>query len=58
LIGALLGHSSPATTARYAHLFQDPQRAAVEKVAAIVTAAENGGSGSVTVDVKSGKRRG
>jgi integrase len=37
LIGALLGHSQPATTARYAHLFDDPQRAAVERVAAIVT---------------------
>lgn len=31
LIGALLGHSNPATTARYAHLFDDPQRAAVER---------------------------
>lgn len=39
LIGALLGHSNPATTARYAHLFQDPQRAAVEKVGAIISAA-------------------
>jgi integrase len=39
LIGALLGHSNPNTTARYAHLFQDPQRAAAEKVAAIITAA-------------------
>ena len=39
LIGALLGHSNPTTTARYAHLFQDPQRAAAEKVAAIITAA-------------------
>ena len=39
LIGALLGHSSPATTARYAHLFLDPQRAAVERVGAIVTGA-------------------
>jgi integrase len=39
LIGALLGHSNPATTARYAHLFQDPQRAAVEKVGAIVNGA-------------------
>jgi integrase len=37
LIGALLGHSNPATTARYAHLFQDPQRAAVERVGAIIT---------------------
>jgi integrase len=36
LIGALLGHTQPATTARYAHLFQDPQRAAVEKVGAII----------------------
>jgi integrase len=44
LIGALLGHSNPTTTHRYAHLFQDPQRAAVEKVAAIITAASNGGT--------------
>jgi integrase len=35
LIGALLGHSNPKTTARYAHLFVDPLRAAAEKVAAI-----------------------
>jgi integrase len=34
LIGALLGHSNPATTARYSHLFMDPQRAAVERVGA------------------------
>jgi integrase len=39
LIGALLGHSDPATTARYAHLFQGPQRAAAEKVGAVVVAA-------------------
>jgi integrase len=36
LIGALLGHSNPTTTHRYAHLFDDPQRAAVEKVGSIV----------------------
>jgi integrase len=36
LIGALLGHSNPATTARYAHLFDDPMRAAVEKVGAVI----------------------
>jgi integrase len=35
MVGALLGHSQPATTARYSHLFDDPQRAAVEKVGAI-----------------------
>lgn len=35
MIGALLGHSQPATTARYAHLFDDAQRAATEQVSAI-----------------------
>jgi integrase len=39
LIGALLGHSSPSTTHRYAHLFDDPQRAAAEKVGAVIAAA-------------------
>lgn len=33
LIGALLGHSQPATTARYAHLASDPLRAASESIA-------------------------
>jgi integrase len=40
LIGALLGHSNPATTSRYAHLYDDPQRAAVERIGALV---ENAG---------------
>jgi integrase len=35
LIGALLGHANPKATARYSHLFDDPLRAAAEKVAAI-----------------------
>lgn len=39
LIGALLGHTQPATTARYAHLSDDPQRRAVERAAAIITGA-------------------
>jgi integrase len=42
LIGALLGHSNPQTTARYAHLFLDPQRAAVEKVGAVIARGEWG----------------
>jgi hypothetical protein len=37
---ARLGHSNPNTTARYAHLFLDPQRAAVEKVGAIIAGGE------------------
>lgn len=32
LIGALLGHSQPRTTARYAHLASGPLREAVEKI--------------------------
>jgi integrase len=39
LIGALLGHRSPATTQRYAHLHLDPQRQAVETVGAAFIAA-------------------
>lgn len=37
VIGALLGHSQPTTTARYSHLFDDPLREATERVGAIVT---------------------
>jgi integrase len=43
LIGALLGHSNPVTTHRYAHLYDDPQRAAVERVGAEVEAATRKG---------------
>jgi integrase len=37
LIGSLLGHSSPNTTHRYAHLFQHVERQAVETVGTIIT---------------------
>src|SRR5215831_18359845 len=36
LVGALLGHSAPSTTARYAHLYDDAQRAAVERVGSAI----------------------
>jgi integrase len=39
LIGALLGHSNPTTTARYSHLYDDPLRAAVGRVGAAIAAA-------------------
>ena len=55
LIGALLGHSNPATTHRYAHLFDDPQRAATEKVGAIISAAGKPTSGEV-VPMSGGRR--
>lgn len=37
IIGALLGHTQPNTTARYAHLMDDPLREATERVGAIVS---------------------
>jgi integrase len=37
IIGALLGHSNPQTTARYAHLLDDPLRAATERAGAIIS---------------------
>lgn len=36
VIGALLGHTQPATTARYAHLLDDPLRRATERAADFV----------------------
>ena len=43
-IGALLGHTQAATTARYAHLLDDPLRAATERVGAILA---RGGSADI-----------
>lgn len=48
LIGAMLGHSNPSTTARYAHLFDDPMRAAAERVGRLV---EDAGRGEPSDDV-------
>jgi len=45
VIGALLGHKHPSTTARYAHLAADPLRAADDAVGAkIATALQTGSS--------------
>ena len=45
IIGKMLGHSQPATTARYAHLASDPVKAAAAAVAGKIAAAMGGGSG-------------
>jgi len=42
LIGALLGHSNPSTTARYAHLFDDAQRAGANTVGKFIADATAG----------------
>jgi integrase len=42
IIGALLGHTAPATTARYAHLLDDALREATERVAGAWQVANGG----------------
>ena len=44
IIGALLGHTQAATTARYAHLTDDPLRAATERAGAIISGAGTPGA--------------
>jgi len=39
IIGKLLGHSQPATTARYAHLDSDPMRRIFETIGSTISAA-------------------
>lgn len=51
VIGALLGHTQPATTQRYAHLLDDPLRAATERVGALVS----GQPSAEVVSVKGGR---
>lgn len=43
VIGALLGHRQAATTARYAHLADDPLRAAAERIGGTIADAMHGG---------------
>lgn len=53
-IGGLLGHSQPATTRRYAHLADDPQRRAADVIGNEVAAAL--GLGAEVVLLKGGQR--
>lgn len=53
IIGALLGHTQAATTQRYAHLLDDPLRAATECVGAFVAGA---GNARAEVGPKAGRR--
>jgi integrase len=47
IVGKLLGHSQPATTARYAHLDADPVRRAVSSTGATIAP----GLGNKNIDV-------
>ncbi len=54
LIGSLLGHSQPQTTARYAHFADDPRHAAANAVASSIAASMGGGKARVIPLRKSG----
>ena len=47
IIGKLLGHSQPATTARYSHLDADPMKRAADIIGRQIAAAMEGRSGDV-----------
>jgi len=54
IIGKLLGHTQPATTARYSHLDADPLRRAADIIGNKIAAAMDGQRGEV-VDMKGRK---
>ncbi|MGF7009098.1 tyrosine-type recombinase/integrase [Aminobacter sp. BE322] len=56
MIGKLLGHSTPAMTARYAHLADDPVRAVAEKTAATVAAAMGVAAGGEVIEFRKATR--
>lgn len=56
VIGKMLGHSQPATTARYAHLADDPVKAASDAVGARIAAAMDGDKLGDVVDFANTKR--
>jgi len=55
-IGKLLGHASPATTARYAHFDSDPLRRASEVIGAVLVSAMDGTKDTADLSKYSTKR--
>jgi hypothetical protein len=56
VIGKMLGHSKSTTTARYAHLADDPVKAASDAVGRHIAAAMDGGSNRDVVDLLMSRR--
>ena len=56
MIGKLLGHTQPQTTARYAHLDHDPAQAANEAIGQRIAAALDGKLGARVVKLKARRR--
>ena len=57
IVGKLLGHALPSTTARYAHLSENPVRQAADRVGAAVAAALEGRSGGEVVVLPTPQKR-
>jgi len=57
IIGKLLGHTQSATTARYAHLDNDPLRRAAENIGGRIAAALEGKGSGAVVDLRGNRRR-
>jgi integrase len=56
IIGKLLGHAQAQTTARYAHLADDPLRKASNAIGSTIEAAMAGGKGADVVRIRGGGR--
>ena len=54
IIGRLLGHTQAATTQRYAHLMDDPLRAAAERAGAIISGAGQVGAEVLPISSRKG----
>jgi integrase len=56
IVGELLGHRQPSTTARYTHLADDPLRAAADRVAGAIAGALDGGENAEIVEMPKAQR--
>jgi integrase len=52
VVGKLLGHKDPKTTARYSHIADDPARAAADRISGNIAAAMNGEAEAEVVEFK------
>ncbi len=52
VIGHLLGHTRATTTQRYAHIADDPLKAAAERISGVIDAAMRGGVGAEIVELE------
>lgn len=57
VIGAILGHADVKTTSRYAHLADDPVKAAADQISRTVHAALSGRPSADVVSIATGNRR-